>query len=108
MSGIGRVKPNLVFRLSPVKAFHDDRIQRLVTAKLDITGAILHSGGETSMQTYFEYDYIAISGRPVRKRKKRLKENKLRKQCTIKVEITNYEIKPDKLWDLIFTVSSRF
>ncbi|MCE7742917.1 MAG: hypothetical protein GOP50_10720 [Candidatus Heimdallarchaeota archaeon] len=107
MSGVGREKPNLVFRLSPVKSYHDDRAQKLVKAKLDITGAILHSGGETCMQTYFDYDYIALGGRPVRKRKRRLKESKNRKKCIIKVEVTNYEISPEVPWDLIFTVSSR-
>ena len=107
MSGDSRDKPNLVFRLSPVKPYHDDRLERLVEAQLEITGAIFKSKGYASMQELYTYDYVALGGRPVWKRNKRLNVKKLNKRSAIQIQITNYGISSKIPWQLIFTLSCR-
>ena len=100
-------KPNLVFRLSPVNANYKDELLKLCEARLKITGAVLEHHAETSMRDYYKYDYIALGGRPVRKRKKRLNSKKNRKHCTISLKIRNYDISPEVKWQLIFALSGR-
>lgn len=107
MSGLDPQKPNLVFSLSPVKSFHKDKLKSLCDARLNITGAIVKHDAEASLQDYYKYDYVALGGRPVRKRKRRLNEKKNRKRCTIQIEITNNDMEPDHEWELIISLSGR-
>ncbi|MHA2309086.1 MAG: hypothetical protein ACXABJ_07405, partial [Candidatus Heimdallarchaeaceae archaeon] len=107
MSRLDPDKPNLVFRLSPVNAHYKDELLKLCEARLSITGALLQHHAEASMRDYYKYDYIALGGRPVRKRKKRLNDNKNRKHCTIRLEIKNYDMSPNVRWQLIFALSGR-
>jgi hypothetical protein len=107
MSGLDPQKPNLVFTLSPVKSFHKDPLQSLCDARLNITGAIVRHDAEASLQDYYKYDYIALGGRPVSRRQKRLVERSNRKYCTIQIEITNNDMEPTHEWELIVSLSGR-
>ena len=107
MSGLDPQKPNLVFSLSPVKSLYIDKLKSLCDARLNITGAIVRHDAEASLQDYYKYDYVALGGRPVRKRKKRLNQKKNRKRCTIQIEITNNDMEINHEWELIIAFSAR-